>query len=60
MGLSAWFMGPAGPDDEGKWSIDVTYLVREHGCLHYKMVLVNAKHVARGQKQLLPVTPAEA
>lgn len=60
MGLSAWFTGPSGPDDEEKGSIDVTCLVREYGCLHYEMVLVNAKHIARSQKQLLPVTPTEA
>lgn len=60
IGLSAWFTGSSGPDDEEKGSICVTSLVTENGCLHYKMVLVNAKHIARGQKQLVPVTPTEA
>lgn len=60
IGLSASFTGPSGPDDEEKGSIYVTCLVTEYGCFHYKMLLVNAKHTARGQKQLVPGTPTEA
>lgn len=60
IGLSACFTGPSGPDDEEKGSVYVTYLVTEYDCLHYIIMLVNAKHIARGQKQLVPVTPTEA